>query len=264
LSKTDLFLNGIDFNGCDLPPLLPLVHTVSYKTGMEYINKGALTKPAVICDVFHTDNPVYLFYGKPAYKKLDKETSRDPADHKMVFILKNHPKNPRDIIRVLPFDSGAFHGGFFNGYIDPTLYTFNDFQLSTDINELPKLIWFFWETNTKFFKSKKSKDIVTHGLSFAISAYYNLIKSDRREAFDDRCYIPEVQSEEVPCILDYLQAIVVSDEIEEFYLDGSEREKLESKNIDVIPYYTFGRTAAQDISHIYYCIFEYYRDKEVL
>ena len=264
MSGTDLFLDGIDFNGCDLPPLLPLVHTIDSMTGIKYINAGILPKPENRCENFPDDNPVYLFYGKPAYKKMDEGTSCDPADHKMVFILKDYPKVSNDIMRVFPFDSGAFFKGFFEFYIDPSLYSLDDFKMDTDIKEMPKHICFFWGDNTKFFKYKEPKAINTLGLRFVIHVYYNLIKSGRREPFDDRCSVPEVQSEEIHNFLDCLQAIVVSDEIDKSHLTGSTRNALIKKDIEIIPYDTFGRADARDMSNIYRTVLEYFRDKEIL
>ena len=258
------FLGCVDFNGCKLPPQLPLVHTVDFMVGMEYIKNLSLTKPLKKCEVFPDDNPVYLFYGKPAYKKLDEGTTSDPAAHPMVFIFKNNPPNLKKVLRVFPFDSGAFHKGRFKNYIDPAIYSFKDFQLNTDVCELSKHIYFFWENNTAYFKGKKPKYIDDSGLSFAIGAYAKLIEARCRTSFDDRCSVPEIQSEEIICILDNLQAIIVSEDNDLNFLTGSMRETFKKKDIKIIPYETYGRVSPTEKGPIYTCVLKYYKEKGML
>ena len=266
MSMSTLFSDGIDVTECDLPPLLPLVHTVSTIKGLKYISNNSLPKPPDCerCEVFPLDNPVYLFYGKPTYKKLNKETTRDPADHKMIFILKNYPYDPNDIIRVFTFDSGAFYHGLYNGYIDSNNYSLDDFEMSTDINELPKHICYFWGNNTNFIKYRSPKLINSSGLSFAIKIYADLIGSRRKEVYDSRCSVPEIQSEEIHYFLDYLQAILVSDEIYNEYFGKNGKYEFLKEDIEIIPYNMYGRESASDISAVYNCVLEYYRSKEVL
>lgn len=258
--KIILFLDGVDFNDCPSIPLLPLVHTSNTLDGKMYIDTEKITKPQKRCENFE-DNPVYLFYGKPAYRCKNEKTG-DAGELMMVFILKDYPKISSDIIRVYPLDTGALSHGFYDGY-KINSWSFDnfkqDFMMNTDIKQLPKHVSLFWDNNNGYFRYFVAPkfDKISVANSCVIEAFLELITSKSTTIFDDRCAVVEVHSEVINSLLDHIQAIVVADTI----FTDEEKGVLESRNIIVREYPTFGRhEPKEDYTLILNTVLEYYTE----
>lgn len=177
---------------------MPLVHLA--KKNEKGVSNGELILKSGYFDINtdmdlseitgETENLVFFFYGKPAYKV---PRGYDPSDLPIGFIIETN-ENPN---RIFPFDTGAYVNRRFkqilgNNYINE--YNLLNYQLSTVIQNLGKYINAIWQKNKFYYNDKHRihKIIKSSGDKY-ITALIKLIKAPASSFCDERKHTIEIQ-----------------------------------------------------------------------
>ena len=257
------FLAGVDFTDCPEIPLFPLVHTSNSLDGKAYLETGKIPKPNKPCEAFPEDNPVYLFYGKPAYRETIELTSFNGSTP-MVFIFKDDPNIRKNIIRMYPCDTGAHYGRIYEGYTIQKDWDFKrfkiDFEMGNDINLLPLHVVLFFGSNENYYNLEPAPMRKKIPLNNANNAFLELIESKKFEKFDDRCGVVEVQSEEIDTLLERLLFVFAPYSA----ISHNMKSKLDAKGITVELYEPAGQRT-RFMEYYFKCfdaVREYYRSDD--
>ena len=139
------------------------------------------------CDVFG-EQLVYLFYGRPAYRRAWEGNATSNLDYARICIVLRDEVVER-AHRMLPFDSGGFHR--YRGAFHDSL-ELADFEIAKGDHPL-KLIGAFYDTLEGYWTMKPKQGLDFHATQNVIRSYYQLITGGLAEKFDDRCAAIEVQ-----------------------------------------------------------------------
>ena|GEM_PF-5925146 len=157
-----------------------------------------------------TENLLYFFYAKPAYKDPQ---GYEPSDPPIVFVMA--PENAP--IRVFPFDTGAFFGKRYayalgDNYKDE--YDLMEFQMPTEMRKISKYINALWKNNVSYYRDKPhiSKTITQIGNSY-VKALIRLIKAPVSHKCDERKHTVEVQFDNDIQLKGSLKAIIIAQRI---------------------------------------------------
>lgn len=148
-----------------------------------------------LCDVFG-EKLVYLFYGRPAYRRAWDGDATSNLDYARICVVLRD-----DVVakahRILPFDSGGFqrYAGAFHDSLE-----IGDFELAPGDHPL-KLIGAFYESLERYWAMEPIQPRSFHATQNVIRSYHQLITGGLAEKFDDRCAAIEVQLAE-PLSLD--------------------------------------------------------------
>jgi len=160
------------------------------------------------CTVFDK-NLLYLFYGKPAYRrKWDGESTTNLGFARVCFILKDDLSLQAN--RMLPFDSGAFFSRYRHAFYDKV--GIEAFDVEPLIHPR-KVVAAFYSSFSDYFWMKPMV-----GLSFPLTktivdSYYKLITGGLKEAFDDRCASIELQYEQSVPLTGQVLAIIAPNQM---------------------------------------------------
>ena len=182
----------------EIPARLNLTHVTTHATMLDICRMQSMATPND-CPVYH-EKLIYTFYGRPAYRMRDNETS--PTC--LLFdseIISN-------AVRMLPFDSGGF------SYYGPVMdagWSKEDFELQISLGRIQELLACFWGDDTAYYDSKVTGELEFSPSYDKLNQYSRLISNKLPVSFDTRCSSPEAQ---LPSPLDvsvHLDAIVVPD-----------------------------------------------------
>lgn len=172
----------------------PLIHTTrSYNiASIKDTNELSPTK----CDVFE-EELLYLFVGRPAYKRDDPKSQAEYWELPCCFIFDH--LIGAEFKRIYPFDSGAFEAKRYPEYIG--LMPMKQFETNTGTAP-GRIISAFFGTFPKYF-SGEAKDKEVFENEFSLGVLDTEVKALRRLAqdgtpanFDDRRFTIEVQLDE--------------------------------------------------------------------
>lgn len=142
------------------------------------------------CDVFG-ENLVYLFYGRPAYRRPWPGDATSNLDYARICLIMRDAVAER-AHRILPFDSGGYqrYAGAFHDTLDIA-----DFELAKGDHPL-KLIGAFYDSLEDYWTMRPIQPREFPATQNVVRSYYQLITGGLAEAFDDRCAAIEVQLNE--------------------------------------------------------------------
>jgi len=169
-----------------------MTHTMDWKQFVEIMD-GPHVLNAPVCDVFEPEKLVYLFYGRPCYKMHMGELSSSITSMDTVCILFNSESLPNPK-RVYPFDSGAFHEGFYKDYIHPTDKK-EQFEVPATLESAKNMIGTFFGDNLNYYKDKLATNITPKVTELDVITYMNLAGAKHKTRFDSRKSAIEYQIE---------------------------------------------------------------------
>ncbi|MCB1478466.1 MAG: hypothetical protein KDJ62_06265 [Rhodobiaceae bacterium] len=151
--------------------VLPLVHITDGYNLFDIIKPKKLT--AYHCDVFDK-NLIYMFYGKPAYRKRYFGTNKNSSMLPCVFIFDvNAIKD--DVYAVYPFDTGAFDGGVYGDFFHRRMKLI-DFSLNPNINSARQLVDYFYTSEIDYILGRSTKNLNIEAPNFEVESYYDLAR----------------------------------------------------------------------------------------
>lgn len=139
------------------------------------------------CDVFGQPL-VYLFYGRPAYRRAWSEGATSNLDYARICLIL-HDEVAKRAHRILPFDSGGFPR--YSSAFHDTL-SLADFEVDPADHPL-KIIGAFYDSVDAYWMMNPVQPRKFPITQHAVRSYYDLITGGLKERFDDRCASIEVQ-----------------------------------------------------------------------
>lgn len=109
------------------------------------------------CDV-HNEYLIYLFYGRPAYR-----WNYFPPYPVLFVFSRDHAIRP---YKIYPFDSGAFHGKFYDGAYsndDLSQYLLFSKNKGVGIDDIPKLIDAIWGDKKNYYSGTVPNETLMNG-----------------------------------------------------------------------------------------------------
>lgn len=236
---------------------------VNHIAHLDYLN-DFLTNQAIKndylgieCEVFKR-HLLYIFYGKPAFRLLNKSA------FPICFVLKMPESDPA---MAYPFDTGAFFHNRMDAYFKKTDHRLEDFQVAPLKNQNHrKIVSTFFEDNRQYYESKATRHTSLDGLPACVEGYYKMIADpvtdldqlDNRKSAVEFLY-------DIPLELtkDSVELIVLPDI--EFNIDGTiiEYDKLKNNlearfNCVVESYQTMTRKPVTDFYDTIHRVVEKY------
>jgi hypothetical protein len=158
-------------------PVLPAVHITWGKNINSILQTNKLK--------LNTDNLIYLFYGKPAYrlKRGSNLATIFLGDAAVCFVL-NTMKLPK-LHRVFALDTGASFGKRYDDYF-PGGISIDDFELDANCNSGAKLVKAFFHDNEKYVNGVVKSGITVTGLDVVSDAYKGILSTPVSSSFDER------------------------------------------------------------------------------
>lgn len=123
------------------------VHSTNSANIMDILQTGHIQTSA--CDVFDGEKLVYLFIGRPSYKK-STEVETPYWMLPTVFILKGLTN--LQIKRIYPLDTGAFDRKRLPAYL--TVFDLESYALGTDPGQINRIIAAFYETSERYMRGE--------------------------------------------------------------------------------------------------------------
>ncbi|MDI1262314.1 MAG: hypothetical protein PS018_03535 [bacterium] len=215
-------------------PKLPLVHsTDAYAIGNILDDAGKITPQ--LCSVFEPERLTYLFYGRAAYRpNLAEEPTN--LDHFLPVCLIFKVDASIKIKRVFPFDSGAFHHGFYKAYLHKNM-RLGDFLLEADAESPGRIVRRFFTDNTNYIVGQKAVSDAYDPSQFEAKSYEMLIGAQGANAMDSRGGGVEIQTDQPIDMLKDVEAAVIPSSQARAQIG----KRLADAGIEVIPYRTLGR-----------------------
>lgn len=160
------------------------------------------------CKVFK-EKLAYFFYGRPAYKSSNNESSKLSSLFPISFILDGSLLN--GIKRIAPFDTGAFNEGLYNEFMHSGM-SINDFLLTPKMKSILKIVAHFFGSNKLYFDDQPKKEIDIGPMDFEAESYHKLINKVSKGEVDDRKSSIEVQiDEDLVISKDLVKAVIIPD-----------------------------------------------------
>lgn len=220
--------------GTETHQRLPLVHSTDSYIFEDILTEEAITPQA--CNVFCGEALTYFFYGRPSFRpNIDAE----PAGLKHYFpvCLLFKQEWTTCVKRVFPFDSGAFHNGFYGAYLHNKMQL-GDFGLEADMSAAGKVISLFFGSNPAYLVGKPKTLPSIDPSEFEAQSYLALIHAKDSNAVDSRGSGIEVQTTETVSITDAVAAVIIPST----FVDGMTGARLKALGIDALPYRVFERS----------------------
>ncbi|WP_235770602.1 hypothetical protein [Rhizobium alarense] len=210
------------------------------------------------CDVFKSDELLYFFVGRPAYKKeavMEGEYWELPSCIIFDFEISTAK-------RVFPFDTGAFSAKRYPNYI--SIMSLDDFEINPSESEVQRAIGAFFNSSRDYYRLNPispEKFESLHDIDATeeeVLALHRLIQ-DRSKRFDDRRFSLEIQFSESFNFREKKPIFAIFPEI--YMTSDSFRSWIDLYGIELetYPYYPMRRDYYY--SSIYEKIDKYYRDR---
>lgn len=192
-------------SGPPIKPVMPLVHIMD---SCDFDTLMAQSHPSLLprtCKVFN-ENLLYFFYGKAAYRANSGKGMFANANAPIVIITNSTQCAP--FKRVLPFDSGAFHGKRFSSKINSSI-SLDQYLLECNLESAQNVIGSFYHSNDDYFRGRFKRGIDIPRKAHGVTAYYRLISEESAD-YDDRCSSIELQIEhQIPLDKDKLLGLIL-------------------------------------------------------
>ena len=229
---------------------LPLTHTTSLYNFRSIIKSNAESKMLETskCDVFENEKLLYLFYGRPAYKKKSTGLTVSSGDPRLpvCFLLK--PDLKKQYKRIFPFDSGHFKDSeTLHKHMDEHM-DIMDFYLGSDLEVARNFVATFFNSNFDYYRGRVRTDLsFEDNMEFEVKAYYNAIGEKVKKKEDHRLQTLEVSLEEHLLIgPGNIDAVVLpSDELR----GDVEKMIIDNWKATPLPYYPIDNTDPTDYRH---------------
>lgn len=192
---------------------LPLVHTTDAYRFTAIINGNEIKPPEKKDANEVTEDAVYFFYGRPAYRSKARSVSE--IFYAPVCLLVR-PATIGDISAIYPFDSGAFNDGIFSKFFHKDM-KIRDFFLGNTVDIPPRVVSLFFGGNRQYMFGQCMTSPRFDFADMEAKAYHNLINARGDEDFDDRRYTIEIQKSGSISILnlDIVAVVVPSESLED-------------------------------------------------
>lgn len=174
--------------------LLPLAHTTDAYRFSDMLIAGEITP--VQCPVFE-EKLVYAFVGKPAYRTRSQTNDRLHFDLPVVVLFKTDMAGP-PLVRVFPFDTGAFEKGLYSRFFHPDT-ELADFELGSTYEQALKYLSFFYQNAKEYFLGASGKNVEIPFNQFETTGLHELARApadptaDSRIPADERASSIEIQ-----------------------------------------------------------------------
>lgn len=209
---------------------LPLVHSTDLFRFQQIRLSGKLSTAE--CPVYQGEKLLYFFYGRPSYRPHLTEGPLDARSFAPVCMVFNH-ELANHAMRVMPFDSGAFHHQRTHPPIHEGM-TREDFELTVNTNAPMKLITTFFGSERDYLDEKPAPvEGIDEWADFHVDAYYRLIRRGGNQGSDERISAIELQFDRAVPLARQLMAVILPAP----YLDRPGiREQIEGWGAIGIPY----------------------------
>lgn len=169
---------------------LPLVHSTDLFRFKKIAQDELLNvRP---CEVYNGQNLLYFFYGKPAYRPHIEQKTLGARAFAPVCLVFNQTLADQ-AIRIMPFDSGAFHAKMTHPPMHPDM-ALAEFELAIHANAPMKLIKVFFETESNYFDARPVPvDDYEPYDNLHVDSFYRLIRLGDNRDSDDRISAIELQ-----------------------------------------------------------------------
>jgi hypothetical protein len=235
---------------------LPLTHSTDAYHLRAIIDRWQLEPEH--CPVFTPERLLYFFYGRPAYRQREVQPSGLMSVAPVALVLR--PPTSFQVRRVLPFDSGAFGAGLYEGVLHKNMQL-ADFMLEPDMNSAEKLIALFYGDSAAYLTAAPKTDVVVPPFEFEAESYYQLISDKTRNSYDDRACAIEIQSSQPLPLADNLEAIALP---ASFLDDVVFAAKLEASGVKPLPYsYVSRMRPSEQLGRIYSLVEQYLAAEQV-
>jgi hypothetical protein len=247
--KFDLDTSALDF--------LPIFHSCD-----AFFLRSILVERKLIpsvCTIFKNEQILYFFYGRPSYKNSSNLSSGLHALLPISIILKADAIT--DIIRIAPFDTGAFTIGLYKEYLHPEM-TLDSFFITPTKQSISKTVAYFFSSNEQYFASKPKNELKYDAMDFEIQSYHNLLKGIEQSPTDDRKASIEIQIKtDIELTNDTIEAIIIP---EHFLASKFIQDAAKSLNARFLTYESYGLPSKLYYSQILALTKKYLKDKHYL
>jgi hypothetical protein len=186
---------------------LPLIHATDLLRFRDIREHGEL-RPAD-CDVYKGEKLLYFFYGRPSYRPHGQEdTITAKAFLPICLVMSRAAMNKA--IRILPFDSGAFHRRMMHPPMHEEM-TKDVFELMVSPESPVQAIELFYgnEKNYREVRAKPAVDGFDEFEELEVDAYFRLLHHRANTKYDDRITAVEIQLNESVPLTGYLHAVIL-------------------------------------------------------
>lgn len=213
-------------------PELPLIHT----TRCEFLEAFVLSRRIEPrpCVRF-SENLIYFFYGRPAYRSLQGARPGEPVELcPLCFVLKPAAIPAADVRRVFPCDSGAIKEGVFQPDLDWSDQA--ELALDPSIESARKFVQLCFRDNAGYYFGRL-QPILTPDVGSAFARYCTLVQRAPTDRADDRRSAIEVQVTGAVSLIGQLLFVALPRELfQEPAVVAAIRDEW---RCDTIPYPTF-------------------------
>jgi hypothetical protein len=159
------------------------------------------------CQVFSEDL-LYVFYGRPAYRRAEFEQLRTSARAPIVVVLSPEAENQG--VRMFPFDTGAFPERY--AKVRHSSMSVSDFELPCQASASQRHIAEFFGSNSSYLALKGQMPSRSFHGEFEVEFISELVAERSNEPADDRRLAIELQlNRTIPFASPMIAALVVPD-----------------------------------------------------
>lgn len=198
------------------PDLLPLVHSTPAYCLRRILSEKTIRRQP--CKTFVSEDLVYFFVGRPAYK-WSTESDAEFWELPSCIIMDYKPAN---VTRIFPFDSGGYSKELFPSFIQ--MMGLDALSLGQDLATAQSFIGAFFTSPRNYFHLRPrhhtdfNRRFEVDVLDHEVQALYKLVHSAKSEIDDRRIAIEVQSSEDVALVPGKVLAVVFP----EPYLDSDE------------------------------------------
>jgi hypothetical protein len=199
------------------------------------------------CPVYH-EHLLYFFYGRPAYRPYGNVLSTSQASFRPICLIF-HSKAISEIIRTMPLDSGAFHGGLFSRYLSPKM-TRENFEIHGGCDGAARFVSAFFGTNRNYYLGRIRANLSLRSTDLVAQTYCSIVSDSGITEVDDRRSTIELQiSIPVNISSSNLAAIAIP---EAFLEDDDELARIinEEWQADIIEYDIYADRPKADVREV--------------
>lgn len=183
--------------------LLPSMHSTTCHSAESIFRHGSISTTP--CPVFN-ENLAYFFYGKPLFKVSPSynAATTNYMFGPVCFIVDTAKLKAK---RIFPFDSGAFDKGMY-AKILPNHAKKDDYQLSSNVNLIPRYVELFFGDNDLYQEGKSfpHSDVETSIITYSLAL---LLGASGVMDFDGRSRTIEISTDDEVSLSDCVDAIII-------------------------------------------------------
>lgn len=235
---------------------LPFLHSTEANNFLHILADDELKTRR--CDVFTSDEILYFFCGRPAFRKVRAE----PKDWQLPVVLVFESSCVSVAKRIFPFDSGAFAKNLYPDYL--TGLGMDGFELSSVEGAIDLLIdTFFGSDEDYFFHQPKTLEAVQSRSRIGVrhAQVKALCSMNAERPKDDRANTIEIQTEQNVRIKDNLLGVVLP---RQYYDEPNIRKHLKKRKVVVRPYDVYPLSVESYVGLVYREVAEIYKKMNIM